>query len=84
MWAGEQINEKYQNGCHLKTISQNNKKSNDHILEACVHVHVKDEVSVTNVPQVMLLTRLNMNAIKYYVNYKLKINKLKFNFSVCI
>ena len=25
-----------------------NKKSNDRILEACVHVHVKDENSVTN------------------------------------
>ena len=23
MWAGEQIKEKYQNGCHLKDTSQN-------------------------------------------------------------
>ena len=40
IWICKQIKEKYQNGCHLK--------SNDHILEAYVHIHVKDEVSVAN------------------------------------
>ena len=47
MWAGEQINEKYQNGCHLETISQNNQKSNLHILGINVNVHAKYEVSMT-------------------------------------
>ena len=37
---------KYQNGYHLKTVKVT-KKSNDHILEAYVHIHVKDEVSMT-------------------------------------
>ena len=47
MWAGEQINEKYQNGCHLKTIHQNNQKSNQHIVGINVNVHTKYEVSMT-------------------------------------
>ena len=46
MWAGEQINEKYQNGCHLKTISQNNQKSNQHIVGINVNVQTKYEVSM--------------------------------------
>ena len=46
MWAGEQIKEKYQNGCHLKTISQNNQKCNQHIVGANVHIHNKYKVSV--------------------------------------
>ena len=49
MWAGEQINEKYQNGCHLKTISQNNQKSNQHIVGIVginVNVCTKYEVSM--------------------------------------
>ena len=37
MWAGEQINEKHQNGCHLKTIHQNNQKSNQHIVRINVN-----------------------------------------------
>ena len=47
MWAGEQINEKYQNGCHLKTIGQNNQISNQHIVGINVNVHTKYEVSMT-------------------------------------
>ena len=47
MWAREQINERYQNGCHLKTISQNNQKSNQHIEGINVNVHTKCEVSMT-------------------------------------
>ena len=47
MWAGEQIKEKYQNGCHLKTLSQNNQKHNQHIVGAYVHNHNKYKVSVT-------------------------------------
>ena len=31
----------------FNNISQNNLKSNDHILEAYVYIHVKDEVSMT-------------------------------------
>ena len=46
MWAGEQINEKYQNGCHLKTISQNNQKRNQHIEGINVNVDTKYEVSM--------------------------------------
>ena len=47
MWARRQINEKYQNGCHLKTISQNNQKSNYHIEGINMNVHTKYEVSMT-------------------------------------
>ena len=47
MLAGEQINEKYQNGCHLKTISQNNQKSNQHIVGININVHTKYEDSMT-------------------------------------
>ena len=47
MWAGEQIKEKYQNGCHLKTISQNHQNSDHHIVGACVHIHNKYKVSMT-------------------------------------
>ena len=47
MWAGEQINEKYQNGCHLKTVSQNNQKCNQHIVGINVNVHTKYEASRT-------------------------------------
>ena len=47
MWAGEQINEKYQDGCHLKTISHNNQNSNQHIVGIHVNVHTKYEVSMT-------------------------------------
>ena len=43
MWVGEQINEKYQN---LKTMSQNNQKSNQHIVGINVNVHTKYEVSM--------------------------------------
>ena len=47
MLAGEEINEKYQNGCYLKTISQNNQKSNQHIVGINMNVHTKYEVSMT-------------------------------------
>ena len=47
MWAGEQIKEKHQNGCHLKTISQNNQKCNQHIVGVYVRIHNKYKVSVT-------------------------------------
>ena len=47
MSAGEQINEKYKNGCHLKTISQNNEKSNHHVVGINVNDHAKYEVSMT-------------------------------------
>ena len=47
MYAEEQIKEKYQNGCHLKTVRQNNPKSNQHIAEINVNIHTKYEVSIT-------------------------------------
>ena len=47
MWTGEQINEKYQNGCHLKTIHQDNQTSNQHIAGINVNVQTKYEVSMT-------------------------------------
>ena len=47
MWVGEQISEKYQNGCHSKTISQNNQKSNQDIVGINVNVHTKYDVSMT-------------------------------------
>ena len=37
----------YQNSCHLKTISQNNQKSNQDILGINMNIHTKYEVSVT-------------------------------------
>ena len=46
MWAGEQ-QKKYQNSCQMKTISQNNQKSNQHILGINMNIHTKYEVSVT-------------------------------------
>ena len=45
--AGQQIKEKYQNGCHLKTINHNDQKSNQHIAGAHVNIHTKYESSVT-------------------------------------
>ena len=47
MWVGEQINEKYQNVCHLKTTSQNNQKINQHVVGINVNVHTKYEFSMT-------------------------------------
>ena len=47
MWAGEQIKKKYQNSFHLKTISRNNQKSNQHILGKNMNIHTKYEVSMT-------------------------------------
>ena len=47
MWAGGQINEKYQNACHLKTISQNNQKSSQLIVGINVNVYTKYEGSMT-------------------------------------
>ena len=54
MWAGEQINEKYQNGCHLKTLSQNNQKSNQHTVGINVIAHTKCEVSMISKLQVRI------------------------------
>ena len=47
MGAGEQIKKKYQNSCHLKTISQNNQKGNQHLLGINMNIHTKYEVSRT-------------------------------------
>ena len=47
MWAGEQIEEKYQNSCHLKTVHQNTQKCNQHILLINMNIHTKYEVSIT-------------------------------------
>ena len=47
MWAGEHIKEMYQNSCHLKTISQNNRKTNQHIVRINMNIHTKYEVSIT-------------------------------------
>ena len=47
MWAEEQIKKKYQNNCHLKTISQNNQKSQQHISGINMNIHTKYEVSMT-------------------------------------
>ena len=46
MCTGEQIKEKYQNDCHLKTFSENNQKCNRHIVGTYVNIHTKYEVSV--------------------------------------
>ena len=47
MWTGEQIKQRYQNSCHLKTVSQNNQKSNQHIPGINMNIHTKYEVSIT-------------------------------------
>ena len=47
MGAGEQIKEKYQNGFHLKTTSQNNQNCNQHIVGINENIHTKCEVSMT-------------------------------------
>ena len=47
MSVREQIKENYQNGCHLKTISQNNPISNQHIAEINVNTHTKYQVFMT-------------------------------------
>ena len=60
MWAGEQIFKKYQNSCHLKTISQNNQKSNQHILGINMNIHAKYEVSMT----IYVGRRANQSTIK--------------------
>ena len=45
--AAEQIKEKYQNGCYLKTTYQNDQNSNQHVVGAYVHVHTNYKVSMT-------------------------------------
>ena len=47
MWAGEQIKQKHQNSCNLKSISQNNQNNNQHILGININIHTKYEVSMT-------------------------------------
>ena len=47
VWTREQIRQKYQNSCHLKTMSKNNEKSNQHILGINLNNHTKYEVSIT-------------------------------------
>ena len=48
MNVGRRANKKkYQNSCHLKTISQNNQKSNHHILGINMNIHTKYKVSMT-------------------------------------
>ena len=47
VWAGKQIKENSQNSCHLKTISQNNKKSNQQILGINMNIPTKYDVSIT-------------------------------------
>ena len=47
MWAGEQIKAKYQNSCHLKTVSQHNQKDNQYILGINMNINTKYEVSMT-------------------------------------
>ena len=45
------------NGSHLKTVSQNDQKSNQHILGAYVHIHTKYEVSMTQLFVISYLKR---------------------------
>ena len=48
MYVGRRANKKkYQNNCHLKTISQNNQKSNRHIYVINMNIHTKYKVSMT-------------------------------------
>ena len=48
MYVGSRANKKkYQNSYHLKTISQNTQKSNQHILGINMNIHTKYEVSMT-------------------------------------
>ena len=47
IWPGQQ-NKKYQDSCHLKTISQNDYVSNVHLFRAYVDIHTKYEVSIFN------------------------------------
>ena len=48
MYVGRRANKKkYQNSCHLKTTSQNNQKSIQHILGININIHKKYEVSMT-------------------------------------
>ena len=66
MWAGEQINEKYQNGCYLKTISQNNQKSNQLIVGINLNVHTEYKVSMT----IYVGRRANQRKIPKWLPFK--------------
>ena len=47
VYIGREANKKmYQNGYHLKNCSQNDWKSNHHMLEVYVNIHTKDEASM--------------------------------------
>ena len=48
VWAGQQIKDKYQNGCHLKIPSQNHKIFDVHVSGTHVHMYTKYEVSMSN------------------------------------
>ena len=55
-WAGQQIKEKYQNGCHLKTTSQNHQIFDKHVWRTYVHMYTKYEVLCVNLYQVEMFT----------------------------
>ena len=59
--------EKYQNGCHLKTISQNNQKSNHLIVGINVNVHTNYEVSLT----IYVGRRANQRKIPKWLPFKI-------------
>ena len=48
MQTGEQIKEKYQNSCHLKTTSQNDEIFDVHVWGTNVHMYTKYEVFMSN------------------------------------
>ena len=48
MYVGRRANKKkYQNSCYLKTVSQKNQISNQHVLGINMNIHTKYEVSIT-------------------------------------
>ena len=48
VWVGQQVKEKYQNGCHLKTTSQNHYIFDVHKWGTYVQMYTKYEVSMSN------------------------------------
>ena len=70
IWTEEHMKEKYQNGCHLKTRSQNDSMCNQHILGAYMHIYTKDEVCMTIYSELSIDSK-PMKSTKMSVSYKL-------------
>ena len=71
------MKEKYQNGCHLKKLQvRMTKKSNQHILEAYIHIYTKDNVCMIIYSELSIDSKPKKST-KMSVIYKLYVRMTK-------